>query len=98
MSVLACLVLTLDLLQTSSGSYAIEDILGLSGSDVAISIALEQPALRTPSEQLLYGLGDLGEKNHRARRFELGIDGGDMQIPFGEIYIFSSDLGHLTHT
>jgi len=38
------------------------------------------------------------QQDHSARLFELGIDGLDMQVPFAEIYVLRSNLGHLTHT
>ena len=52
MPVLARLILALDFLQASSGGNAIEDILDLPGSDVAVTVAREQPALSAASELL----------------------------------------------
>lgn len=98
MPVLASLVLALDLLQASPSGYAVEDILDLPGSDVAITIARKQPALRAASQQLCYGPDDLGEKDHSARLLELGIESWDVKVAFAEVYVLRPDLGHFTYT
>ena len=98
MPVLARLILALDFLQASSGGNAIEDILDLPGGDMPFPIAREQPAFRTASQLLLQDSNNLGQQDHSAWLLELGIEGWDVQVAFAEIYIFCSDLGHLTHT
>jgi hypothetical protein len=96
--ILTRFVLALDLLQPRPGCNAIKNILDLPRGDMPLTIARKQPALGTPGEQLLQDLGDLGQQDHSARLFELGIGGLDVQVSFVKIYILCPDLGHLTHS
>jgi hypothetical protein len=58
--ILARLVLVLDLLQASTGCYALEYILDLPRGYMVITVVLEQPAFRTAREQLLLWPQQLG--------------------------------------
>jgi hypothetical protein len=53
MPVLACFVLTFDLLQISPSSYVIEDVLNLPCGDMTISIARKQPAFGSSGKLFL---------------------------------------------